>query len=417
MLRSLRISLARRRIARWQRRRGVLAFLGTWLPVWCGLAVMFCVFTRIFGEMLLLMLPVWVLGRYFIARRRCDIVIQNIYGIIRLNHPLPENLILAAKCKRGRVAVRLQTIAELLQQGLPLTEALRLAVPELAVADRAAIAEAEMSGRLLPELGRLSARRNGWPTTSELDVNYGLYIIATLCVLLFAIAGIFTFVEPKFRYMLQAYGIPFANHWFTQVIIAEPRPVWLQLLDIAVAVAIVAAGTALRRLVMPFFRTGMVSVYIRDMVAWWLPIVGPLIRWRAWSDACRILSQGISAGRPLPEVADSASVAVRSRVARYRLRRWRKRILNGMAADQAAVRCGFPAIVCRAVSQPMAATGSALALVAGYYDLKYRRRLEIIRAVSIPLAVLCMGTLVLMLCLALYVPYVELLQAVSRGGG
>ncbi|MGC8542242.1 MAG: hypothetical protein ACP5QA_16680, partial [Phycisphaerae bacterium] len=77
----------------------------------------------------------------------------------------------------------------------------------------------------------------------------------------------------------------------------------------------------------------------------------------------------------------------------------------------------LPAIVCRALAQPLGSTGSALRLVAGYYDLKYRRRMEIIRAVSIPLAVLCMGTLVLMLCLALYVPYVELLQVIGGGGG
>ncbi len=417
MLKNLQIWLARKRIVRWQHRRGVLAFLGTWLPVWCGLAVMFCIFTRIFGEMLLLMLPVWVLGRYFIARRRCDIVIQNIYGIIRLNHLLPENLILAAKCKRGKVAVRLQTIAELLQQGLPLAEALRLGVPELTAADRATIAEAEMSGRLLPELERLSARRTGWSATSELDANYGLYILATLCILLFAIAKIFTFVEPKYRYMLKAYGIPFANHWFTRVVIAEPRPVWRQLLDIAIAIVIVVVATALRRLVMPFFRRGNVSIYIRDRVAWWLPIAGPLIRWRAWSDSTRILAQGMAAGQPLPEVSQSAAMAVSSRVARRRLRQWSEKILAGMPADAAARKSGLPGIVCHALAQPLGSTGSALGLAAGYYALKYRRRVEIIRAVSIPLAVLCMGSLVLMLCLALYVPYIELLQVVSRGGG
>lgn len=70
-----------------------------------------------------------------------------------------------------------------------------------------------------------------------------------------------------------------------------------------------------------------------------------------------------------------------------------------------------------ALAQPLGSTGAALSLVAGYYDLKYRRKLELIRAVSIPIAVLCMGTLVLLLCLALYVPYIQILQAVSGGGG
>ncbi len=417
MLYNYRMWLARRRIVRRNRRRGVLEFLGTWLPIWCGLTVLFCALLRPLGCMLLMLIPAWVIGRYFVARRRGDIVIQKIYGIIRLNHPLSENLLLAANCDRGTVGVRLRALSELLQQGLPLAEALRLALPELPAADCVSIDEADRSGRLRQELERLNARRNGWPVTSELDASYGLYILATLCVLLFAIAGICTFVEPKYRSMLREYGFSFGNHWFTRVIIAEPSQLWTQILAIAIAAAIVAAGAALRRLVMPFFRTGTVTIYIRDRVAWWLPILGPMIRWRSWSDGTRILAQGIAAGQLLPEVSQSAAMAVCSRVARRRFRQWRERMLAGMSADSAARRSGLPRIVFRALAQPLGSTGSALALVAGYYDLKYRRRVEIIRAVSIPLAVLCMGTLVLMVCLALYVPYVELLQVIGGGGG
>ncbi len=416
MLKNLKVRLARRRIARRHRRRGVLEFLGTWLPVWCFAAVLLFLVNGL-GDMLLLMIPVWVIGRYFIARRRSDIVIQKIYGIVRLNHPLPENLLSVANCDPGAVGVRLQTLSELLQQGLPLAEALRLALPELPAADCASIDEADRSGRLLQELERLNARRKLWPLPSELDGSYWFYVIATFGVFMFAAAGFANFVAPKLWKMFHAYGIPFENQWLSQVIFRVPKWWWMPVLAFVAVVAIGAAGAALRRLIMPFFRTGTVSIYIRDRVAWWLPILGPLIRWRAWSDSSRILSQGIAVGRPLPEVADSAAAAVGSRVARHRLRRWRKRILDGMSADLAAAKCGLPAIVCRSVAQPLGATGSALALAAGYYDLKYRRRVEIIRAVSIPLVVLSMGTLVLMLCLALYVPYVELLQFIGRGGG
>lgn len=92
-------------------------------------------------------------------------------------------------------------------------------------------------------------------------------------------------------------------------------------------------------------------------------------------------------------------------------------MLTGMSAESAARKCGLPGMVCGALAQPMGSTGLALALVAGYYDLKYRRKIELIRAVSIPLMVLFLGFLVLLLCLALYVPYVRLLQVVGGGGG
>jgi type II secretory pathway component PulF len=73
--------------------------------------------------------------------------------------------------------------------------------------------------------------------------------------------------------------------------------------------------------------------------------------------------------------------------------------------------------LCGALAQPLGSTGSALGLVAGYYDLKYRSKVELLRACSIPIAVLCMGILVLLLCLALYVPYVHILRMISGGAG
>ena len=100
MLKSFKIFLARRRIARWERRRGVLAFLGTWLPIWCAVVVLLWVMVRVFGYVLpiwifgrtfagyvlliLLVIPVCVIGRYFVARRRAEVVLEKIYGIVRL---------------------------------------------------------------------------------------------------------------------------------------------------------------------------------------------------------------------------------------------------------------------------------------------------------------------------------------------
>ena len=103
MLKSFKIWLARRRIARWERPRGVLAFLGTWLPVWCVLAAAL-VLMRVFGYMLLLVIPVWAIGRYFIARQRADVVLQKLYGVIRLNHPLADALSSAGIFDRRNVS-------------------------------------------------------------------------------------------------------------------------------------------------------------------------------------------------------------------------------------------------------------------------------------------------------------------------
>ena len=420
MLKSLQLWLARKRIARWKRKRGVLAFLGTWLPVWCGLAVVLWVFTQVFGEMLLLIIPVVVIGRYFIARRRADIVLRRIYAIVRLNHPLPESLWSAGASEGGTLGVRLEMLGELLQRGLTLGESLQLAMPELRADDLAAITEAERSGRLLPELARIASREQAWNIVNELDASLLLYSVSLLGVFIITLLFFTALVEPMLRKAFGKWGVTFPSPWLQfsgWLGRDQAKHASFTIVTVVVIVLFIAAGSLLRRLAIPFFRRGTVSIYIRDAVAWRLPIMGPLIRWRAWSDGTRILAQGIAAGQPLPEVSQSAAMAVCSRVARRRLRQWRERILAGMPADSAARKSGLPRIICRALAQPLGSTGSALGLVAGYYDLKYQRRMEIIRAVGIPLAVLCMGALVLMMCLALYVPYIALLQIAGSGGG
>jgi type II secretory pathway component PulF len=421
MLKDFRLWLARRHIDRRQRSRGVLEFLGTWLPVWCALALAVAVLlflrTWLFEYAILLMIPVWVLGRYFIARRRADMVLQKIYSIIRLNHPLADALRLAGNSDQGAVGVRLQMVSELLQAGSSLTDSLRLAVPELKADDLAAIMEAERAGRLLPVLANLTSRNQEWKIPTEMDAGYLFYFLATTSLFLFAAFGCIRFILPKEQRALHHFRIAYSQGVFATLLSKAPVPLMSAAVVISVALTVIAAGALLRRLAIPFFRRGNVSIYIRDALAWRMPLLGSLIRCRAWSDGTRILAQGLSAGQPLPETAQSAAEAVGSRVARRRLQKWRENLLAGMSAESAARKCGLPGMVCGALAQSMGSTGSALALVAGYYDLKYRRRVELIHAISIPIAVLCMGTLVLLLSLALYMPYVALLQVVGGGAG
>ena len=420
MLKSLQIWLARKRIARWQRKRGVPAFLGTWLPTWCVIAGLVLppipplVFAVIFS------LPVMVMARYFIARRRAQVVLQKIYDAMRLNHPLYENLLRASESESGILGVRLQTLAEELHRGRSLAGSVRLAVPEVAAADLALIEEAEKSGFLLDDLHRLCNRRRSWPSTSELDVNFLAYFICLLITFALALMVFRSMIAPPLLRGVGAGAFPFSRPIMEVSSFLNYRGVkhvaigFLAGLPFAI---IIITAILLRRLAIPFFRRGTVSIYIRDAVAWRLPIMCSLIRCRSWSDGMRILAQGIAAGQPLSDVSQSAAEAVGSRVARRRLRLWREMVLAGTSADRAARKCGLPGLLCGALAQPLGSTGSALALVAGYYDLKYRRKVELIRAISIPITVLCMGTLVLLLCLALYVPYVHILQMVSGGAG
>ena len=115
MIRKYRYWLAKWMINRRWRRVRVVSALGMWLPFWI-IPIGVSIYFTFFGDFIVLLLPVLVVGRYFVTRRTGDTVIQKIYDIVRLKHPLAQSLRKAGTFEPGLVGIRMETIG-IIQNG------------------------------------------------------------------------------------------------------------------------------------------------------------------------------------------------------------------------------------------------------------------------------------------------------------
>ncbi len=432
--------MERRRIS-----REIFASVRGWMPLWLILTAVLLIPFRITVP-ILMALPVLMLSRYFFLRRRAEILLQKIYEIVRLNHPLAENLAAAGQAGRGMVSVRMTVMAAALRQGMTVHDALRFSAPEVRSGDLAALAVAERSGRLLPVLAQLTNRKKRWPFLNEVDSAYGVYLFMVLLVLVVAVSFVAVGDVNLFHYWLAAFG----NHsrgvgWtaclrtgsaaITETLLhirkfLPPSPqnfywypsegairVLLVLPVVPLAIFTMIWCVFLRRTIHPFFRRERLTRMLRDAMLWRAPVVGALIRWRCWAEFSELLSNGITAGTPLPDLADAAIQLSENRSAQRRLRAWREKLNAGVPPARAAHECGFPQLLRQAFGSSCATMPASLRLGSRYYRSRLLRRRQVIRALSIPASVLVVGLAVLLVALALYIPYIHVLSMAAAAGG
>ena len=414
MIRKYRHWLAKWMINRRWRRVRVLSALGMWLPFWI-IPIGASIYFTFFGNFIVLLLPVLVVGRYFVTRRTGDTVIQKIYDIVRLKHPLAQSLRKAGAFEPGLVGIRMETIGELLEQGATLAESLRVALPEITANRVSAISLAESQNDLPAELERQTSRREMWNIFTELDTSMIVYfaVLVTMAILVAKIGRIL--IVPKFK--------RFYADWHVASFHAPPWPVSQFyhlpkfLIPLAFLLPLIIGAILLRRFFVPFFRQAEWFLYCRDAVTWRLPVFGRMVRLKTWSDAAQILADGYTRGATLGECCERAASGAGNLAARRRLKKWGRFMAQGNDPAESARRARLPKIICSAISMPGEMSAAGLHIAARQFDMDYRRIMAWVRAASIPLAVLVCGALVCEIALMLYFPYSQLLWALCRSAG
>ncbi len=405
MIKAWRLSMARRMTQRRSRPVGTLSALATWLPFWCVPVAIFLYVST--GFEILLVLPVLVVGRYFVARRTADMVLTKFGDIIRLKHPLPQTLKKVGGFEPGLVGVRLITIGELLEQGRSVTESLRLGLPEIQSRRLGAIAAAESQGMLVAEFNRQNSPSEKWNVFTELDTSQLVYFALLALGILLAGQLISRFLPPRFA----AWHIP---AWQYPRILVTHGVLTIILFASVCIVPIVIGGVLLRRLFVPFYRRAEGFLFWRDAVLWRAPLWGGIVQTRSWAAATEVLATGFARGAPLPQNCKMAAEATRNRVARRRLLYWGQLLESGEATLEAANKAHLPKPIRRAVAMPGDLIEAGLKFAAQSYQQDYRRAMQWVRAAGIPMAVLFFGALVLYVMLMVYVPYSHLLAALCR---
>ncbi len=408
MIRNYRHLLAKWMINRRWRRVRVVSALGMWLPFWI-IPIGASIYFTSFGDFIVLLLPVLVVGRYFVARRTGDTVIQKIYDIVRLKHPLAQSLRKAGAFEPGLVGIRMETIGELLEQGATLAESLRVALPEITANRVSAISLAESQNDLPAELERQTSRREMWNIFTELDTSMIVYFafLAFLTVLVPCVTHrMYHKLYAQFRHHTSPW--PIGEFYFLPTFVLD---------IIAFLLPLIIGAILLRRLFVPFFRQAEWFLYCRDAVTWRLPVFGRMVRLKTWSDAAQILADGYTRGATLGECCERAASGAGNLAARRRLKKWGRFMAQGNDPAESARRARLPKIICSAISMPGEMSAAGLHIAARQFDMDYRRIMAWVRAASIPLAVLVCGALVCEIALMLYFPYSQLLWALCRSAG
>jgi type II secretory pathway component PulF len=424
--------------------REIFASVRGWFPFWLVLTAALLIPWRVTVP-IFMALPVLMLSRYFLLRRRAETLLQKIYEIVRLNHPLADNLAAAGMADHSMLGVRMAVMAEALRRGMTIHDALRFSAPEVRRNDLAALAVAEQSGRLLPELAHLADCKNKWPFLNDVDSAYGIYLLMVLLVLVAAVGFVAICDFHIFHDWLASFGasstsagwaalLRTGSNSITEMLsylrsLLPPRPqryywypsqgavqVLLLLPGVLLVLFAMVWSVFLRRTIHPFFRRERLTKMLRDAILWRAPVVGALIRWRCWAEVSELLSNGITAGTPLPDLAGAAIEISGNRSAQRRLRAWRDKLTAGVPPARAAHEAGFPQLLRQALGSSGTTIAASLRIGACYYRIRLMRRRQVIRALSIPASVLVVGLVVLLVALALYVPYTQVLSAAAGGG-
>jgi type II secretory pathway component PulF len=222
-------------------------------------------------------------------------------GLARAGLPLAPSLsALAEELPRGRLRRALRALAQDLDSGRPLEQAVEVREDRIPPHLRGLMLAGIRSGRLGEVLGEFSGftsvgvelRRRLW-----LKLAYPVItLILTLAV--FAFVGVF--VLPQFQSLFREirYPMPATSLVIIQFA-AATAPLWPGLAMIFGAFAV--AGLAARWLLPPAVARGMASS---------VPLIGGVWKWTAMSEFCHLLAILIEHDLPLPEALRLAGEGV-----------------------------------------------------------------------------------------------------------
>jgi len=365
------------------------------------------------GLVILVGLPAMAATMGQVRLRRSTIILGYIEQAVRLNLPLPRMLDAAQRSEQSRTAARLRRLRDLLEDGASLGVALPVATPEVPARTVALIAAGEHIGTLRQTLMRLVKQpresEGDMPARDSFSLWYPLLMsIALVLVLLLLLI----FVIPKIEDLYKDYGL--RPGYATLQLIHLSRAIddveWLPLAIIAMALVWVLGG-AFRRI---FSARRAAPLDVFDQVLWRLPIAHGLARDRGLADACNAMTDALRAGYALPRAIDEASWLRLNVVLRMRLRKWRIGIESGFAADQSARNAHLPALLCGMIGSGRGGDpAAAMEFLASYYESRFSRSRELIRAASIPLLALVFGGLVLFMAAGTYTPLLQMMDQLS----
>jgi MSHA biogenesis protein MshG len=237
-------------------------------------------------------------------------------------------------------------------------------------------------------------------------VRYPLIVLLAITI---AIGVVTTFVIPKFAPLFRALGnqIP----WPTRIIMGASQ-LAQHFWHIGLALTVLLALALRQVLRTPAGRLLWHRLKLR------IPVIGKLTYQAVLARVTRTLSVSLAAGMPMLETLATLTRSAGNDHIAGRIEQLREAVARGEPLARAATATGiFPALVLQmiAVGEETGELSALLNEVAGFYEREVDYHLKNLSAAFEPILLVCVGAIVLILALGVFLPMWNLIAKVGAG--
>jgi general secretion pathway protein F len=357
------------------------------------------------------------LSYLIVSRRRLKLylLVEHLATLARNGMPIHSGLRAIARDLGGYLGTRVQRVAQGLEEGRTLGEALDRAPRSFPPLLRNMLTLGEKSGNLA---GFLEEMRRSYRRLSELPFQ-GLYLFLYPLLLSIgingALAGLYATIVPKFETIflqMELDATPYTN-WWPRLILGNEC---VLLLCVATVVIMVLGGVS------PYFGTTLFRRTKRgvDLVLLAIPVFGDLLRDAGLQQFATCSGLYLRSGASLPEALKSAAEMERNAVLRTRLDAIARAVGDGTrfsSALRADRRIGEDFLWFVETGEAAGLLHEHLLLAASHYQTKVRLASRLASRAVLPTFVVLNGLVVLGAFYLIFHPIQDIVQSLLRRVG
>jgi len=339
-------------------------------------------------------------------------VISTIGSCMRQNLPLASALEAQARGRRDNQGLIIGEIARWLEQGFPLSDALKHGYPRCPAHIIAFISMAEQVDQVplaLKALEKDLLEKSREKLKIE-PINL-LYPFIVMSVAFFIIMGVMVIVIPKFRDIFADMSVPLPQSTELLINFSAATLDWLPALLVCIVIVAVPLGIYLRLRPRRLEKLQLTS-RIGDFIRWHTPIVRWFERNASLARTVQSLRLSLRAGCTVDKALAYTLALDVNHYFRKRLRNWLAAVNRGEDIAQAArkYRLARPLVWAFDSQVNQGNTPAILEMLEDFYRQNYSYMIALARYIAGPCIVLLMGIVVGTVVYALFLPIVELIE-------
>jgi type IV pilus assembly protein PilC len=335
-------------------------------------------------------------------------IIEHIRVATALNLPLPHALRLAGNGEPGPTGLQLTEIANHIDAGMPLSEAIDQAVagcpPLLVQMIQRGERCGQTAGAIETASRMLGERLIDTPHRASHSFAYLLVVSATTITIL---SGIMIIVVPKFKDIFLDFDVtlPPATQWLIDTWHPTTFVLFAVIAFVVVPCALAAASAA-----------GSPLAWVVGRLRWLFPVTRRIDFGFGMASAVRAIALAVRSGLPLDRAIDAADTVGLGNPLAPRLRSFMQKVRSGTRPHLAAreSRLGSVFVAGLSTIERGEAPEPVLDYAAEYYQSIGYRWWILLASVSTPAVTLFLAGIVGFVVYAMFIPLVTLIQSVSE---